>query len=135
METLKIKIYPRFSIRTMKTYKSIFFVSGLPNFEYRVTISQVNLKCYKNQILEELCLTYLSFFWTVYCWSTYYTTYYQELFQLCNRWATYTGGAWPWMQFSTYLGHVPSFLAPKRRKVLSGKLLPWCAQQQLQLSS
>ena len=90
METLKIKIYPRFSICTIKTYKSIFFVSGLPNFEYRVTISQVNLKCYKNQILEEFCLTYLSFFWTVYCWSTYYTTYYQELFQLCNKWASCT---------------------------------------------
>ena len=119
METLKIKIYPRFSIRTIKTYKSIFFVSGLPNFEYRVTISQVNLKCYKNQILEEFCLTYFSFFLTVYCWSTYYTTYYQELFQLCNKWATYTGGAWPWMQFSTYLGYFPSFSAPKCRKVLS----------------
>ena len=73
METLQIKIYPRFSICTIKTYKSIFFVSGLPNFEYRVTISQVNLKCYKNQILEEFCLTYFSFFLTVYCWSTYYT--------------------------------------------------------------
>ena len=35
METLKIKIYPRFSIRTVKNYKSIFFVSGLPNFEYQ----------------------------------------------------------------------------------------------------
>ena len=59
------------------------------------------------------------FFLTVYCWSTYYTTYYQELFQLCNKWATYTGGAWPWMQFSTYLGYFPSFSAPKCRKVLS----------------
>ena len=35
METLKIKTYPRFSIRTIKTYKSIFFVSGLPKIAYQ----------------------------------------------------------------------------------------------------
>ena len=115
----KSKFTPDLAYAPSKPINQYFLFQGCQILNTRVTISQVNLKCYKNQILEEFCLTYFSFFLTVYCWSTYYTTYYQELFQLCNKWATYTGGAWPWMQFSTYLGYFPSFSAPKCRKVLS----------------
>ena len=86
----KSKFTPDLAYAPSKPINPYFLFQGCQILNTRVAISQVNLKCYKNQILEEFCLTYFSFFWTVYCWSTYYTTYYQELFQLCNKWATCT---------------------------------------------